>query len=114
MDLYTNIKKRRIALDISQSELARRTGYDDRSSISKIEKGEFDIPVSKVFVFANALNTTPMILLGFEDDAAPEPLADTLALLRQLDDVDQQKAAAYIEGLLSADKYQKRKEKSIG
>ena len=37
--VYENIKKLRIERGLSQEELARRTGYTDRSSIAKIENG---------------------------------------------------------------------------
>ena len=40
--LYKNIKKRRLELKMSQDQLAAMTGYKDRSSITKIEKGEVD------------------------------------------------------------------------
>ena len=36
--LYENIKNRRIALKLTQDELAKRTGYSDKSMIAKIEK----------------------------------------------------------------------------
>lgn len=36
-----------------------------RSSIQKIEKGENDIPQSKIKAFAVALNTTPEYLMGW-------------------------------------------------
>lgn len=38
LDLYKNIKERRLALKMSQDTLAELTGYKDRSSIAKIEK----------------------------------------------------------------------------
>lgn len=64
MDLYRNIKNRRQELGLTQSELANRTGYSDRSMIAKIESGKIDLPLSKVEVFANALGTTPLELMG--------------------------------------------------
>ena len=36
-DLYVNIKKYRVMRGLSQQELAEMTGYNDRSSIAKIE-----------------------------------------------------------------------------
>jgi len=64
LDLYLNIKKYRKALGLTQEELARRTGYTDRSSIAKIEKGEVDIPQSKIKSFAEALGVAPGVLMG--------------------------------------------------
>jgi len=53
-----NIKKRRIALNMPQTELAKRTGYSNQGVISQIEKGKTGIPAAKIPVFAKALNTT--------------------------------------------------------
>ena len=70
--LYKNIKTRRKAAKMTQEELARLTGYTDRSSIARIEKGEIDLPQSKIKQFADALGTTPGQLMGW--DAEPEDL----------------------------------------
>ena len=72
LQLYENIKTMRKAAKITQEELARRTGYTDRSSIARIEKGEVDLPQSKIKQFAEALGTTPGHLMGW--DAEPEDL----------------------------------------
>lgn len=66
LELYKNIKERRNALEMSQDTLASLTGYKDRSSIAKIERGVVDIPESKIREFAKALRTTPSELLGFD------------------------------------------------
>ena len=67
MTIYERIKNRRKELKISQDELAQLLGYTSRSSISKIESGENDIPQSKVKAFAKALKTTPGYLMGWEE-----------------------------------------------
>lgn len=63
--IYENIKKLRLELGMSQEELARKTGYSDRSSIAKIESGKVDLTNSKIVDFAKALNTTPSALMGW-------------------------------------------------
>ena len=68
LDLYKNIKKRREELKITQAQLAELTGYADKTMISKIENGLIDLPQSKIAVMADALRTTPRILMGWEDD----------------------------------------------
>ena len=70
LELYKNIKKYRLEMKLSQSELAKRTGYTDRSSIAKIEKGDVDLPQSKIMIFASALNVSPGVLMG---DTGIEP-----------------------------------------
>lgn len=64
LELYKNIKKFRQMYGISQAELAKKTGYTDRSSIAKIERGDVDLPQSKIMAFAKALNITPGELMG--------------------------------------------------
>ena len=64
LELYSNIKKYRIDSGMTQDELAKRTGYTDRSSIAKIEKGDVDLPQSKIILFAKALKVSPGELMG--------------------------------------------------
>lgn len=68
MELYETIRARRIALQMTQQELAARLGYKSTSTIAKIEAGVNDIPQAKIVAFANALATTPGALLGLGDE----------------------------------------------
>ena len=65
--LYKNIKQLREAKGLSQDALAKLTGYTDRSSITKIEKGQVDLQQSKIELFAKALGTTSKELVGWDD-----------------------------------------------
>ena len=65
LDLYKNIKMRRIELNLSQEQLASKVGYTSRTSIAKIEAGGIDLPQSKIVLFAKALQTTPEWLMGW-------------------------------------------------
>lgn len=69
LKLYENIKTYRKAAKLTQEELAKRTGYTDRSSIARIEKGEIDLPQSKIKQFAEALGTTPGVLMGLVSES---------------------------------------------
>jgi len=73
MELYKNIRKRRLEKGLSQDALASLTGYTDRSSIAKIEKGDVDLPESKIAVFAKALGTTSPKLMGWEEETTQYP-----------------------------------------
>lgn len=64
------IKKRRIELGLSLRELAKRMGYANQSTVSRIERGIIDIPQSKVVKFAEVLNTTIAYLMDWEDEQA--------------------------------------------
>lgn len=72
MKLYENIKAYRKAAKMTQEELARRTGYTDRSSIARVEKGEIDLSQSKILQFAEALGTTPSDLMGWDEKPADD------------------------------------------
>ena len=74
MELYKNIRARRIELGLTQEELAKKIGYRSISTIAKIERGINDIPQSKIKAFADALNTTPGELMG-EVEHSPAPLS---------------------------------------
>ena len=95
IDLYRNIKQLREAKGLSQDELAKKTGYTSRSSIAKIEKGEVDLPRSKIVAFAEALDTTPAFLMGWEDD-------NKTSWQPALTDKDEKELDKKVEDLLSA------------
>lgn len=67
-NLYENIRKRCETLGMSQNELATKTGYSDRTSISKIESGNVDLTQSRIMAFAKALNTTVSELMGWDEE----------------------------------------------
>ena len=62
----SNIRTIRISLGMTQEELAAKMGYKSKSTINKIELGKNDIPQSKIKQFAEALDTTPSALMGWE------------------------------------------------
>ena len=66
LQLYKNIKKRRLELQLTQTDLATKLGYADKSMIAKIEKGLVDLPQSKILAFADVLQTSPSDLMGWE------------------------------------------------
>lgn len=122
LKLYANIRACRKAAKMTQEELARRTGYTDRSSIARIEKGEIDLSQSKIVQFAEALGTTPSHLMGWDEKPAEE-LQGMGALAAQviMDQDAMEMARAYMQ-LSEADRYavrlvmasMARKEKETG
>ena len=68
LKLYLNIKRLREERGLSQDTLAKLTGYTDRSSITKIEKGQVDLQQSKIELFAKALGTTSRELMGWDEE----------------------------------------------
>lgn len=102
LELYKNIKRFRKELGMSQDKLAQLTGYTDRSSIAKIEKGEVDIPQSKIILFADALNVDPGTLMG-DSGIMPTTVSsdeqEMLDLFNSLDDSQQKSALEYLKFL---------------
>jgi len=98
--LSDNIRARRLALGLTQEELAARVGYRSKSSVNKIELGTRGVRSEDVGTFARALETTPAALMGFGPAAQRE--AQFLALVRQLSPSDQEKLLLRLESLLQA------------
>lgn len=85
LKLYENIKARREALSMTQTELALKTGYADKSTISRIEKGKVDLSQSKIEAFAKALRTTSSELMGFDTDSVVDLTPKAQAIVELLD-----------------------------
>lgn len=64
MTIGQKIKHYRELKGMSQEELAIACGYKGRSSISRIEKDEGDIPQSKIKQIADVLEVSPGTLIG--------------------------------------------------
>lgn len=78
LELYQNIRKYRVANDWSQSELARRVGYADKSMISRIENGKVDLQLNQIKAFADVFGITPGELMGSDGiDDVPQNVHDT-------------------------------------
>ena len=67
LQLYKNIKSFRKQNNWSQDELAKKMGYTDRSTISRIESGEVDLPQSKIMEFARIFDVAPGDLMGWDE-----------------------------------------------
>lgn len=67
MTVGEKIKQYREKRGMSQDELARRMGYKDRSSISKIEKSsDKNLSLEIVQKIADILECSPLLLMGYE------------------------------------------------
>ena len=71
-EIGKNIRKLREKRGMSQEELAIKIGYKSKSSINKIELGLNDVSRSKVELIADALYTTPAVLMGWVDEEVRE------------------------------------------
>lgn len=66
MDIGGRIRYRREQLGITQEELAEMIGYKSKTSINKIELGVQNLKQSKIKAIADALQTTPGYIMGWE------------------------------------------------
>ena len=104
------IKNRRIALGLSQTELARRAGYADKSGISKIESGDRGLTPEKIELFARALDMNPSDLFPsvwdrpLRDDALVLTADEELLIckLRELPDRDRDYILRVLDSVYSA------------
>lgn len=67
------IRARREELGMSQDELGKRLGYKSRSSINKIELDQRNLTQSKIKAIADALDTTPSYIMGWDEPAESVP-----------------------------------------
>lgn len=54
---------------MSQDELAKKLGYTNRSTISRIEKDETDPPLTKLIAYAEVLDLPPEDLIDCVDES---------------------------------------------
>lgn len=131
MTIGQRIKNRREELKMSQEELAHLIGYKSKTSINKIELGVQNLKQSKIKEIANALQTTPGYIMGWDD--APEPservqtqkqcaelfekaygkeMCDLVKKVLSLDSMDRMVISSTVDTLLTAEKYSVKKESS--
>lgn len=67
MTIGDRIKQKREELNLSQDELAKRLGYKSRSSINKLELNQRNLTQSKIKAIADALETTPAYIMGWDE-----------------------------------------------
>lgn len=67
MTVGERIRQKRCELDMSQTELAKRANYCDKSRISKIENSGNDISMKQVRRIADALGVSTAYLMGWEE-----------------------------------------------
>lgn len=80
-EIGSRIKARREELGLTQEELAERVGYKSKSAIQKIERGVNELRQKQIAVFAKALGTTPLYLMGWTEEKVPELTLEELNIL---------------------------------
>lgn len=72
MTIGNRIRVRREELGLSQKELARKLGYVSRTSISNIENDRRALRQKSIKAIADALQTTPSYIMGWEEEKSSE------------------------------------------
>ena len=67
MTIGERIKQRRQELGLSQEDLAKRLGNKSRASVCTVEKDKEDLTTDRIRKYAEALETTPSYLMGWEE-----------------------------------------------
>lgn len=100
MTIGERIKNRRTSLGISQVSLADKVSIS-KQSLYKYENGIItNIPSDKISQIADALDTTPSYLMGWDKEDDDATISDRLLTrYRELDDLDQ----AMVRRLLKCD-----------
>ena len=127
------IKQLRLERELSQDELARRSGYGSRSTINKIELGINDVRRSKIKAIAEALGVDVGEILSWDkfdstydtkalqkevslfeqiEQGYGKPAREAVSLFVQLDTLDQGRAIGSMEKMLEDEKYSVQKELS--
>lgn len=115
MTIGQRIKARRQELKLSQREMAVRLGYNDHTTLTRIEADKVDLPQSRIVKIAEVLGVSVGYLMGWDEH--PEDLgalaANVLkdpALLKLvqefmvLDEADRATASAVVSSLAAKKK----------
>lgn len=84
MGVGERIKSRRNELGLTQTDLATRMGYTNKTSICKVESGRDNITAERVTKFAKALNCSESYLMGWDETPTtfvPEFESDHIELI---------------------------------
>ena len=102
-ELGKRVHEARINKHLSLQELATKLGYNSRTSILRIERGEQDIPLPKIQELARVLGVAPEYLMQWDDSG--ETKSVTIEQYDLLDAEDKAYINNYIKYLLSNEKY---------
>lgn len=92
------VKYYRTLRGMTLQELADKSGYTSLSTVGKIEKGKVDVSTSKVQAIADALDVSPLDLLGYRDGLARfQEYADRIS---RLSEKDQERALRMIDSII--------------
>lgn len=80
MSIGQKIKQRRTELGWSQRDLAEKMGYNNNSTVARIENGKVDIPQSRIVKFSEVLGVSIGYLMGWDKQIQIEIKEDPVNL----------------------------------
>jgi transcriptional regulator with XRE-family HTH domain len=80
MSIGQKIKQRRTELGWSQRDLAEKMGYNNHSTITRIESGKVDVPQSRIVKFSEVLGVSIAYLMGWDKQIQIEIKEDPVNL----------------------------------
>lgn len=100
MEIGERIKRRRIELGLTQLELAKLCGYTSKTTIAKIEANANQLRQSKIVQIANALQTTPGFILGWDDEEEVREVPQYNPLIQEFVEILPQLTNEQIDSLI--------------
>lgn len=94
------IRSRRLQLELTQEELAKKLGYQSKATIARIEADSRNLKQSKIKAIADALDTTPSYIMGWDDEVEDKPStlsATQQELIDKIAQLDDSKVATLLE-----------------
>lgn len=107
-----NIKNIRKSLKMSQTELANKLGYCDKSMISKIEHGHVDLSQTRIIEFANALGCDFSEILGI-NNCYSEAENELFKIFNHLNEEGQEELLKYARLLNNSEQYKKHYQSDV-
>ena len=110
-NIMNRIQSRRLELKLSYQDLASKTNMS-KSTLQRYETGSIkNMPVDKLGIISNALDVSPLWLLGFDENENNNKLSNEeqqhIENLRKLNDIGKDKVITYTKDLIEMPKYQK-------
>lgn len=98
MTVGDRIKRERERQGLTQEMLAKKMGFKDRSSVTKIERAGDDLTLYQIEKACDALGLTREYVMGFEDERNPSANLTAIPILGRVAAGKPILATEYIEG----------------
>ncbi len=98
------LRARRLELNLTQEELAKKMGYRSKSTINKIELNKHDVNQKQLVKFAKVLDVSPSYFIGDMEIETNGDVKKCTEMLSGLSEKNLAVAMQYIEYLYNTEK----------